>query len=45
MGKPTIVGGLGWGSGNVALTLTGVIVVSVAVLALFEARQGRDVGP
>ena len=27
MGKPKIVGGLGWGSGNVALTLTSIIVV------------------
>jgi uncharacterized membrane-anchored protein len=45
MGKPKIVGGLGWGSGNVSLTLTSIIVVAVGVLALVEARQSRDVGP
>jgi uncharacterized membrane-anchored protein len=45
MGKPRIVGGLGWGSGNVALTLTSVIVVAVATLALFETRQGREQRP
>ena len=41
LGKPRIVGGLGWGSGNVALTLSSVIVVAVGVLALHEARQSR----
>jgi uncharacterized membrane-anchored protein len=45
MGKPTIVGGLGWGAGNVSLTLSGVIVVAVGVVALVEARQNRDVRP
>jgi uncharacterized membrane-anchored protein len=39
MGKPKIVGGLGWGSGNVALTLTGVIVVAVGILAVVESRH------
>jgi uncharacterized membrane-anchored protein len=45
MGKPRIVGGLGWGSGNVSLTLSAVIVVAVGVLALFEARQSREGRP
>ena len=45
MGKPKIVGGLGWGSGNVSLTLSAVIVVAVGVLALFEARQSREARP
>jgi uncharacterized membrane-anchored protein len=39
MGKPKIVGGLGWGSGNVALVLTSIIVVGVGVLALVESRN------
>jgi uncharacterized membrane-anchored protein len=41
MGKPKIVGGLGWGAGNVALTLSSLIVVAVAALALAEGRQSR----
>jgi uncharacterized membrane-anchored protein len=45
MGKPKIVGGLGWGSGNVALVLSSVIIVAVGVLALFEGRSDRDVRP
>jgi uncharacterized membrane-anchored protein len=45
MGKPKIVGGLGWGSGNVALVLTSIIVVAVGVLALVEGRSTRDVRP
>jgi uncharacterized membrane-anchored protein len=45
MGKPTAVGGLGWGAGNVALTLTGFIVLAVGVLALAEARQSRELRP
>jgi uncharacterized membrane-anchored protein len=45
MGKPKIVGGLGWGSGNVALVLSGIIVAAVGVLALVEGRSARDVGP
>lgn len=45
MGKPKIVGGLGWGSGNVSLALTSLIVVAVGLLALFETRSNRDVGP
>jgi uncharacterized membrane-anchored protein len=45
MGKPTLVGGLGWGAGNVALSLSGIIVVSVGVLALVEARQDRALHP
>ena len=44
MGKPRIVGGLGWGSGNVALVLTSVIVVVVAVLANVESRWERRGG-
>jgi uncharacterized membrane-anchored protein len=39
MGKPKLVGGLGWGSGNVALTLSSIIVVAVAVLALVVSRS------
>jgi uncharacterized membrane-anchored protein len=42
MGKPKIVGGLGWGSGNVALTLTSIIVVAVGVLALVEGHRARS---
>jgi uncharacterized membrane-anchored protein len=45
MGKPKIVGGLGWGSGNVALVLTSIIAVAVGVLAFVEGRSTRDVGP
>jgi uncharacterized membrane-anchored protein len=45
MGKPTLVGGLGWGAGNVALSLSSIIVVSVGVLALVEARQDRALHP
>jgi len=45
MGKPRSVGGLGWGSGNVALTLTSIIVVAVGVLALVETRSNRGVRP
>jgi uncharacterized membrane-anchored protein len=43
MGKPKLVGGLGGGSGNVSLALTAIIVVGVALLALAEARQKREV--
>ena len=42
MGKPKIVGGLGWGSGNVSLTLTSIIVAAVGALALVEMRPARD---
>jgi len=45
MGKPKIVGGLGWGSGNVSLTLTSIIAVAVGVLALLAGRSNRDVRP
>jgi uncharacterized membrane-anchored protein len=45
MGKPKSVGGLGWGSGNVSLTLTSIIVVAVGVLALVATRSNRDVRP
>ena len=45
MGKPTLVGGLGWGAGNVALALSGVIVVGVGALALVESRHGRALHP
>jgi uncharacterized membrane-anchored protein len=37
MGKPRMVGGLGWGSGNVSLTLTAIIAVAVATLAVAES--------
>ena len=37
MGKPKIVGGLGWGDGNVALVLTIVIFCFVAFLAITRA--------
>ena len=45
MGKPKIVGGLGWGAGNVALTLSSIIVVAVLALAHTEARQTRAFRP
>jgi uncharacterized membrane-anchored protein len=45
MGKPKIVGGLGWGAGNVALTLSALIVIGVGVLARAEARQTRTFRP
>jgi uncharacterized membrane-anchored protein len=45
MGKPTLVGGLGWGAGNVALALSGIIVVGVGTLALVESRHGRALHP
>jgi hypothetical protein len=45
MGKPKIVGGLGWGAGNVALTLSSIIVVAVLTLAYTEARQSRTFRP
>ena len=42
MGKPTILGGLGWGSGRVSLVLTALIVCLVGYLAVTR----RDVqGP
>ena len=45
MGKPKVVGGLGWGSGTVAFALTGLIVVSVGLMAKFERRPIHDVRP
>ena len=45
MGKPKIVGGLGWGAGNVALALSAIIVVAVLSLARAEARQSRTFRP
>jgi uncharacterized membrane-anchored protein len=45
MGKPKIAGGLGWGAGNVALTLSSIIVVAVLTLAHAEARQTRAFRP
>jgi len=45
MGKPKIVGGLGWGAGNVALALSAIIVVAVLALARAEARQSRTFRP
>ena len=45
MGKPKIAGGLGGGAGNVALTLSGIIVVAVLALAYTEARQTRAFRP
>jgi uncharacterized membrane-anchored protein len=45
MGKPRSVGGLGWGSGNVALTLSAIIVIAVGTVALVERRSIRDVHP
>jgi uncharacterized membrane-anchored protein len=44
LGKPTNVGGLGWGSGWVALVLTGVIVCFVAFLAVTH-RDVQQHGP
>jgi uncharacterized membrane-anchored protein len=41
MGKPKSVGGLGWGSGNVSLTLTGVIILAVGVLATADSRRAH----
>lgn len=43
MGKPKLVGGLGWGAGNVSLALTAIIVVAVGALAVAETRQKREV--
>jgi uncharacterized membrane-anchored protein len=45
MGKPKSLGGLGWGSGNVSLVLSSIIVVAVAVLAVVESRQDRAPHP
>jgi uncharacterized membrane-anchored protein len=45
MGKPTIVGGLGWGAGNVSLSLSAIIVAAVGALALVEGRQDRALRP
>jgi uncharacterized membrane-anchored protein len=45
MGKPRLVGGLGWGAGNVAIALSAVIVVAVGVLAVLESRQSRALHP
>ncbi len=45
MGKPKIVGGLGWGSGDVSLALSSVIVVAVGIVAVVERRSNRDVRP
>lgn len=45
MGKPTLVGGLGWGAGNVAIALSGIIIVAVGVLASVERRQSRAIRP
>jgi uncharacterized membrane-anchored protein len=39
MGKPRIVGGLGWGSGTVSLSLTALIVLVVGAVALSERRD------
>jgi uncharacterized membrane-anchored protein len=36
MGKPRSVGGLGWGSGTVSLSLSALIVLSVMAVALYE---------
>jgi uncharacterized membrane-anchored protein len=36
MGKPRIAGGLGWGSGNVALSLSALIVLVVGAVAIRE---------
>jgi hypothetical protein len=40
-----VAGGLGWGAGNVALTLSSIIVVGVGLLALVETRQSRALRP
>jgi uncharacterized membrane-anchored protein len=42
MGKPTNVGGLGWGSGRVALVLTGLIIGFVAFLAVTRRDVQQD---
>ncbi len=39
MGKPRLSGGLGWGSGLVALVLTGVIAFVVALVAVSDFRH------
>jgi uncharacterized membrane-anchored protein len=39
LGKPRLSGGLGWGSGHVALVLTGVIAVVVALVAASDHRH------
>lgn len=39
MGKPRLNGGLGWGSGNVALVLTGLIALGVALVAVSDHRH------
>jgi uncharacterized membrane-anchored protein len=41
MGKPRVAGGLGWGSGTVALSLSALIVLSVAGVAVSD-RRDRD---
>jgi hypothetical protein len=41
MGKPRIVGGLGWGDGRVAVVLTIVIFCLVAFLAITRADVQR----
>jgi uncharacterized membrane-anchored protein len=46
LGKPTNVGGLGWGSGWVALVLTAIIVGFVAFLAVTRRDvQGQGASP
>jgi uncharacterized membrane-anchored protein len=47
MGKPQLVGGLGWGSGKVALVLTLAIFLLVAYLAVTRAdvQRVRRVSP
>jgi uncharacterized membrane-anchored protein len=42
LGKPTNVGGLGWGSGWVALVLTGLIICFVAFLAVTRRDVQQD---
>jgi len=39
MGKPRLSGGLGWGSGSVALVLSGLIVLVVALVASNDHRH------
>jgi uncharacterized membrane-anchored protein len=39
MGKPRVAGGLGWGSGTVALSLSALIVLAVAGVALTDRRD------